>query len=135
MCSNQSFLFSCVAIITLMQTLDYIVQKFNIDTEKRLPIEISDFGRDNLASLFAELGFTSGAEIGVECGLYTEVLCKANPQATIYAIDAWQVYSGYRDHVSQGKLDVFYQDTLDRISSYGNCQLVRKFSMDAAKDF
>ena len=116
------------------KTLSYIRDKYNLDLNMRSPIEIPNVGRDDLALLFAELGFKSGAEIGVEQGMYTEVLCKANPQAKIYAVDAWQAYSGYRDHVSQDKLDGFYEAAKERMTSY-NCELVRKFSMDALDDF
>ena len=118
-----------------MNTLAYILDRFGLTTHTgRLPWEINAT-RADLASLFAELGYTSGAEIGVERGLYTEELCKANPQATIYAIDAWEAYSGYREHVSQGKLDNFYQDTKERMASYPGCKIIRAYSKDAAAQF
>lgn len=116
------------------KTLSYIADKYGLDLMARSPIEIPNVGRDDLASLFAELGFTRGAEIGVEQGVYTEVLCKANPQARIYAIDAWTAYQGYRDYVSQEKLNGFYEAAKGRLASY-NCELVRKFSMEALGDF
>lgn len=39
-----------------MSTLDYILEKFNItiDEKTQMPIEIPNFGRDQLAVLFAE---------------------------------------------------------------------------------
>lgn len=42
-----------------MNTLDYILKKFNItfDEKTQMPIEISNFGRDKMASLFSELDF------------------------------------------------------------------------------
>lgn len=98
-----------------------------------MPIDIP-IGRDDLARLFAELDFKTGAEIGVEEGAYTEVLCRENPQATIYAIDAWMAYKGYREHVSQDKLNGFYTNALKRVSGL-NCRVLREFSMDAARKF
>lgn len=119
-----------------MNTLDYIVNKYNINLDvRRMPIEIPNTGRDDLAQLFAELDLRVGVEIGVEEGLYTEILCKANPQAKIYGIDPWRAYSGYRDHVSQSKLDGFYEGTRKRLVPYGNYELVRRFSLEAARDF
>lgn len=117
-----------------MDTLDFLLQKWNIDPAGRLPVEITGVGRQGLAWLFAELGFTAGAEIGVEVGLYTRVLCQANPQAKIYAIDPWKAYQGYRDHVSQEKLEGFYQQAVRRLSGY-NCEIVRDFSREAVKGF
>ena len=114
--------------------LDCIVGKYKIDLNKKSPIEIPDVGRDNLAHLFAELGYKRGVELGVERGAYTEVLCKANPHATIIGIDAWKAYKGYRDHVTQSKLDGFYQETLERMQKY-NCFFLREYSMDALSNF
>ena len=50
-----------------MNTLDYILKKINIvfDRKTPMPLEIPNFGRDNLASLFEELKFKIGAEIVV----------------------------------------------------------------------
>jgi len=119
-----------------MGTLKYIVDKFNLSAMlSRNPIEIPNVGRDDLARLFHELSFKSGAEIGVELGYYTEVLGRENPAATIYGVDAWRVYSGYRDHVSQEKLTGFYQAARDRLTPHGNVKLIRKFSRNAIKDF
>lgn len=119
-----------------MNTLDYLVDKYALNLDvKRMPIVIPNMGRDDLAELFAELDFKVGAEIGVERGVYTEILCKANPQAQIYGVDPWCAYSGYRDHVSQSKLERFYEGTRMRLVPYGNYELVRKFSMEALEDF
>lgn len=125
-----------------MNTLDFILKRFHIplqpDTEHRqngqtMPLDLP-MNRAQLAEMFAELGFKSGAEIGVEQGEYSEVLARANPQATIYLVDPWKAYRGYRDHVTQSKLDGFYEATRARTMDY-NCGIVRKFSLDAAKDF
>lgn len=119
-----------------MKSLDYILQKYSIDPDaRRMPIEIPNMGRESLAYLFAELGFEAGAEIGVEEGVYTETLCRANPQARIYGVDPWKAYRGYRDHVSQSKLEGFYEGTRKRLVPYDNYELIRKFSMEAVRDF
>ena len=102
--------------------------------QHRLPIEIPDVTRNDLASLFYELGYKIGAEIGVERGAYSEVLCKRNPNLKLYCVDAWAAYAGYREHVPQSKLDDFYEFTRDRLSDY-DCELIRAFSMDAISRF
>jgi len=118
-----------------MNALEYICNRYGLDRyQKNLPIEIPDTTRDTLASIFADLGFTEGAEIGVERGLYSEVLCKNNPGLHLYSIDAWKAYRGYRDHVTQAKLDEIYRDAVLRLAPY-NCTLIRKFSLDAVRTF
>ncbi len=118
-----------------MNTLDHIVTKYGLNVnQKQLPIEIPNTTRDDLASLFCELGYKVGAEIGVERGVYSEVLCKANPQAKLYSIDAWKAYKGYREHVTQEKIDQLHDSAVSRLEPY-NCQLVKGFSVDVSKTF
>jgi hypothetical protein len=87
-----------------------------------------------LAPLFGKLGYKTGVEVGVERGVFLETLCIANPLAKIYGVDSWKAYSGYRDHVSQDKLDGFYEQTLERVRPH-NCELIRDWSTEAAKRF
>ena len=119
-----------------MGTLEYILNKFNLSYDERtkMPLEIPNYTRDDLAVLFKELGFKKGVEIGVEQGVYSEVLCKANPELKLYGVDSYKTYATYRDHTRQGKLDRFYNATLEKMKPY-NYQLIKKFSMDAVKDF
>ncbi len=86
----------------MTDTLEFLRQKYAFEfTPKQVDLTM---GRAGLALLFAELGFTRGAEIGVERGLYAEVLCQVNPALTLFAIDPWEAYPGYREHISQGKM-------------------------------
>lgn len=117
-----------------MNTLEFIATKYSLNLKRPSPIEIPGMTRAGLAALFAELGFTVGAEIGVERGLYSEVLCQANPGLKLYCVDPWTAYRGYRDHVSQEKLDGFYQEAVERLAKY-NCQFTRGFSPQAAVGF
>ena len=119
-----------------METLEYILNKYKIGYDEGgcMPIEIPNVGRNDLAVLFKELGYKVGAEIGVEQGQYSEVLCKSNPEAKLYSIDEWQRYKKYRDHVDQNKLNMFYERTRERLSPY-NCEIIKGFSMDVVKQF
>lgn len=103
-------------------------------SNERLPIEIPNVGRDQLAELFCEMGFRTIVEVGVEAGLYTEVLCKANPEAKVYAIDSWTAYKGYREYITQSKIDSFYTQAQERLAPF-NCELIKAYSMDAVKQF
>lgn len=122
-----------------MNTFNYIVNKYKVDLDGRYVIDIPNMGRDNMAELFAELKFKKGAEIGVFKGKYSEVLCKTNPQAHIYGIDAWELAAhpeGVFVHGErQSYFDKCYQETLNRMKPYKNYTIVKKYSMDAVKDF
>lgn len=101
----------------------------------RSPIEIPNTDRwHSLTQLFHDLGFKVGAEIGTERGLFAKRICVSAPNLKLYCIDPWQAYRGYREHVSQPKLDEFYETARERLAPY-DCELVRKFSVDAARDF
>jgi hypothetical protein len=122
-------------------TLSHILRKFNVplqpdtehrDNQQRMPIDLP-IGRNELASLFAELGFKSGAEIGVEQGEYSEVLARSMPGAKLHLVDAWFAYPGYRDHVSQGKLDVFHYRVEQRMKQFPNVEIHKLWSTHAAK--
>jgi hypothetical protein len=117
-----------------MNTLKYITNKYNLDLTLPSPIEIPDMGRDNLGELFRELGLTKGLEMGTERGLFAEVLCKANPKLKLTCVDAWSRYEGYREHVTEELLDEIYLDAQRRLSPF-KCNLVKAFSVDAAKTF
>ncbi len=119
---------------TALQTLDYIVKTFKVSPSQTSPIAIPDTDRETLASLFKELGFKRGVEIGVEEGIYAEVLCKANPDALLCCVDSWKAYKGFSEHTTQSKLDELYEKTQDRLKPY-NVKFIRKFSQDAVKDF
>lgn len=116
-----------------MNTLEYILNKYHIPAGQKF-VEIPGTNRETFTHLLAELGLNTGAEIGVECGLYSESLCKANPKIDLYSIDAWTAYKGYRDHVSQEKLDGFQQITIDRLKPY-RATIIKGFSMDVVKQF
>jgi hypothetical protein len=110
---------------------NFVQNRLNSATEPS-PIELK-LGRNDLACLFQALGFTKGAEIGVEQGLYSQVLCECNPDLELLCVDAWQAYPGYREHVSQAKLDQFYAQTQRRLAPY-RVKFARVESVDAATD-
>jgi hypothetical protein len=114
-------------------TLDFIVNKFNVDLNHKPPIEIFNCNRTIMAETFQELGFNLGVEVGVAQGFHSELFCKKNPNLHLFCVDAWEQYSGYRDYLRR-RLDQFYEEAKERLSPY-NCTIIRKFSMDAVKDF
>lgn len=97
-----------------------------------LPVEIPNFGRNQLALLFTELGFRRGAEVGVMKGEYSQVLLEACPNLHLICVDAWQAYEGY-DMGDQAKMDELFARAQKRLSRYPNKTFIREFSVDAAK--
>jgi hypothetical protein len=118
-----------------MESLNYILRKYKIETlpKHNSPV-VLPITRDDLAELFAELEFNKGVEIGVDQGLYSEILCKANPNLVLHGIDPWKAYRGYTDYTSQTHIDANRADALKRLAPY-NVLLVEKFSMEAVKDY
>ncbi len=118
-----------------MNALDLMRERWGVDTSKRSPIEVPNVSRENeFPILMRDAGFKIGVEVGVEQGLYSERLCQLIPGLKLYAVDCWQAHRGYRDHVSQEKLDGFFESTRKRVAQY-DCQLIRKWSVEAAKRF
>lgn len=117
-------------------TLDHIVNKFNLDLTNAQPIQVPNTGRSQLAELFAELEFTKGAEIGVDRGAFSEILCKANPNLHLLAIDAWSTsaFENPNNRTKKMALEVenHFQDATRRLSPY-NCKIIREKSLVAAK--
>lgn len=120
-----------------MNTLDYIVKKYNLDLTKVSEdkyVVIPGVRRVDLAKLFAELNFEVGAEIGVMRGGYSKVICQNNPQAKLYAIDSWKAYEQYDDFTKESQFPDFYNYAVNLLSKY-NCKIIRKSSMEAVGDF
>lgn len=119
-------------------TLKYILNKYKINLGRQYIVDIPNMGRDQLAGLFAELKFTKGAEIGVESGLYSETLLKANPKLFLTSIDPWEA-SAYEPGIvgidyRQQYFNQCYRTAKKRLAPY-NCQVVRKTSMEAVDNF
>ena len=94
-----------------------------------------DMSRIDLAHLFCEMGYKSGAEIGTARGAYAYSLARANPQATIYCIDPWQVYPGYADIISQQEMDKNYLKARKRLRPFDNVKMIVTSSYNAAQNF
>lgn len=115
-----------------MPTLSYVLRKFKLDPKGKSPIEIPNVSRDILGELFRELGFKVGAEIGVQAGEFSEVLCKAIPDLKLFCVDPYLAYEGYRRYAPQKMVTNFREQAHRRLKPY-NCEFVEAFSMEAVK--
>jgi predicted O-methyltransferase YrrM len=98
------------------------------------PIEIGLVGRNDLAKWFGVWGFKEVAEIGVEQGKYSRVICKANPHGKLYAVDAWTTYKGYRDYLNRDFISEIEKVARQSLAKY-KVQFVKGFSMDVVGQF
>jgi hypothetical protein len=121
---------------TLFKLIDWFNIKVYAEKVIQIPsgIEVPGVGRRWLAKLFYRLGYKKGAEIGVEKGLYSEILCKENPNLELYCIDAWELYSDYHDWLNKPELLDGYNETVRRLQPY-NTKIIKSFSAEAAQQF
>jgi hypothetical protein len=111
--------------------------------EKGLPFDIPNAGRNDLPELFVQLGFKVGVEIGVYKGWNTAIYLRAGLK--VYGVDPWSAYGIYvegtseeRARMTQERMDYLYSKAQRNLRPYlkaGLCELIRKPSMEAVKDF
>lgn len=109
--------------------------------EKGDPFWIPDCSRDDLPGFFKELGFKTGAEIGVSFGENLEKYCKVGLK--MYGVDPWKDDKDHtyrpisyltRRYIPTKTIDDVYALAIQRLSPYPNCTLIRKTSMAALDD-
>lgn len=121
----------------MVDTLQFINDKFRLEYDKKtkLPIQIPDFGRDQLAVLFKELGFKIGVEIGVQKGEYSKILLDANPDGRLYGVDPFIPYKWYRDFTRRETISAYQKEAHDRLDGYLNYTFLEETSMEAVERF
>lgn len=117
-----------------MDTLSRIIETYNLTLPRRMPCEIPNAGREQLAQLFGKLGYTRGAEIGTEKGVFAKTLLDNIPGLKLYCVDKFTVYPGYRDHQDQEELSYCFIEAHSRLFGC-NVEFIREFSMDALSHF
>lgn len=116
---------------------DYLIRRFQVSPQRLrgpMPIELRDFHRNDLAQLFAELGFKRGAEIGVAEGNYSEVLLKANPECELLLVDSWHAYSENPQNKTKEKHEHAYNEVLRKVDKYLHVRIHKDYSMNAVRD-
>lgn len=122
-----------------MKTFEQIIIKHNLEL-KQAPhhAEILNVGRLDLLRWIRELDFTIGAEIGVESGRYSQLICEQNTQVKLYGIDPYLKYDEYREYPNQEYIEGIYEhmnSTMANCIKNGQFVVVRKKSLDALDDF
>lgn len=105
-----------------MQTINYLLKAFNAEGQaNQARIDAPAVSRENLAEIFAELGFKKMVEIGVHRGYYSNVLCQMNPGLNLTCVDPWP----HEEHYIEAC----------RVLRPHKCTLLRMQSTEAAKYF
>jgi hypothetical protein len=121
-----------------MKTYDYIIKKYNINVGRQHLVDVEGMvGSVALSKLFAELNFNKGVEVGVDRGLFSEILCKDNPKLELYGVDPWisgAFPKGNPYRLEQRYFDGCYEESVKRLEPY-NATIIKKTSMDALEDF
>lgn|SRR3990167_2466930 len=121
-----------------MNTLEYLVKKYDIDITQKSPIEIRGVGRLDLLRWLRELNMKKGVEVGVEKGVYSHLICEINSQMTLWGVDPYEKYDGYREYKDQAEMNWIFEEMKKKLASpikHGQFHIVRKKSMDALADF
>lgn len=98
-------------------------------------LEISNAGRGDLIKWLARVGAKSGAEIGVATGDYSKYMMETIPGLTLYGVDPYEVYKGYKDYALNSTLNHLKEEAHSKLDKYPTYHFVEKYSMDAVKDF
>jgi predicted O-methyltransferase YrrM len=116
----------------MIDTLDFIFNRFGLDKSARSPLEIRGINRTIMAKILGELKFKFGAEIGVAQGNHAATLCEQNPGVKLYCVDIWDSYPGYHDYAN--KIKRYFEEAKAKLAPF-DVVIIKKFSMDAVKDF
>lgn len=106
-------------------------QPFDTLAREDARITIPNSTRQTLVKMLASLQMNSGAEVGVERGVFSKALLRANPLLHLYGIDPWAALPDYRVHLTQEFMDAMYDEVCRRLASY-NWTPIRAMSRDAA---
>jgi hypothetical protein len=120
-----------------MTTYEKILAKYKIKRGNQYVIEIPNMDSINLAELFAELGFRTGVELGVDRGEYSKILCDSNKDLKLFCVDPWIPDAYEKGTYINEPPEYFnqcFEETKETLKGC-NAVLVRKMSADALKDF
>lgn len=119
----------------MTKELQYIVQKWNIDTTKPLPIKIRISRFKTFIELLNELKYKKIVEIGVNRGYYSRYLLNGIKDIEFHGVDPWLAYDEYvENHTDQTYMDLIYRHARKRLLPLG-ANLIKATSMEAVSKF
>jgi hypothetical protein len=118
-----------------MTTLDFLLNRYAARGQKS-PIKLFSKRWERFPKIIKELGFTTGAEIGIETGKFTKNIARHNPQLKLFAVDSWKTYRDYvgSSLANQDVLSAYYKNAKEILKPF-NVKIVKDFSMGAVEKF
>ena len=120
-----------------MSALEYILDRFKLDTSGDMPVGWNGSRWHELISIFKNVGFKIGVEVGVEKGMYSKRMASLIPDVKLYCIDPWVSYGYYtsrRSNTSQKRMEEKYNEAVWRLAPF-NCEIIRGYSHDVVHNF
>ena len=120
--------------------MKYLVERFSFDEAGALPIKVDADRFRGLTSMFKDLGFKKGVEVGVNNGRYSKwIMIKAKPDK-LYLVDPYKEYASYVESHYNGQdvFDQYYENAKTRLKQWtdqARTEFIRKESMSAVEDF
>jgi hypothetical protein len=113
-----------------MTPLDAIFSRFRFVSKRDISPLCSKRGtRDTLGDVYADAGFTTGAEIGVRAGNYSKIICSKVPGVKYTCIDPWTQHNS----ISNERQDLYFKAAKENLSSF-NVTFLKTTSMEALKN-
>ena len=89
--------------LSTVEPNSYILDKYNLNHKtKEYPIKIKGLNRHGLVDLWKGLGYKVGAEVGVDLGVFSNMMFKGIPGLKMYLVDP---YAPYPDNARYVKRD------------------------------
>ena len=119
-----------------INSLKYIKLQYQLRYLVPMPIKLPIDKFNGFPTLMKRLGYKVGAEIGTAKGHFAKWLCVKIPKLKLFCIDPYKVYEGYVEYKEgdQLELDSKFEEAKTKLAKF-NVEFVRKYSMDAVKDF
>ena len=117
-----------------LDVFEYFVNKYSLNPLQKSPIEILKINRVLMAQNMAELGFKTGAEVGVAAADHSETLLQNIPDLKLYCIDPWANVDGFTQFRSS-TLQNWGIMAKEKLSKYENCTIIQDVSMNAVRNF
>lgn len=108
---------------------ELIIKKFNIVNGDGPPFISKDGTRETLAAFMNDMGYRSGAEIGVRKGEYSERLCRHMRGLKLKSVDPWIPFRKNGKDRQESR----YQFSCSVLEPYG-VEIIRKTSVEAARE-
>lgn len=117
----------------MKDALKYITNRYNISINTPGIHQIQAGRYKCLPSIFKDLGFKVGAEVGVHKGEWSSRILRRLPGLKLFLIDLWESYPGYKDFPAAKVSEAYY--TAIELTKGFDVQFIKEWSHKAANQF